>query len=80
MLESWHFVYHRERCRTSKIGRRGSGIPRELGDLERRGGILVMLDLRFPIGISDGHRRVWSERTDLTTRSAHRNANRVAIE
>jgi hypothetical protein len=60
VLESLHFVYHRERCRTNKIGRRGNGIQIGLGDLERRGEILVMLDLRFPVAVSHGYRRLWS--------------------
>lgn len=80
MLESLHFVYHRGRCRTSKIGRRGSGIRIGLHGLRRIGGILVLLDLRFPKVVSNGTGRVWKYGTDLTMRSAHRNANKVAIE
>jgi hypothetical protein len=53
VLESLHFVSHHERYRTSKIGRRGNGIQIGLGGLEHRGGILVVLDLRFPIWVRD---------------------------
>jgi len=53
VLESLHFVYHRERCRTNKIGRRGNGIQIRSSDLERRGGILEVLGLRFPIRVRD---------------------------
>ena len=57
MLESLHFVYHRGRCRTSKTGRRGSGIRIGLRGLMRIGVILVLLDLRFPTRVSDEGRR-----------------------
>jgi len=60
VLESLHSVYHRERCRTNKIGRRGNGIQIRSSGLERRGGRLVVLDLRFPIQVSHGSRWVRS--------------------